>query len=287
MTGGSGNLGGAVTRVLVEQGFEVLNLDKMVAKDPTCETRIIDIRKPVDLGKQFRDASAIVHLAAYQSPENTPHEEVFQNNVTASYNVFKVAHEIGVPRVVHASSVAVYGFLYAPKFWQPQYLPLDENYKCRPQDPYSLAKRFGEKIADSFIINTDLTAVSLRLSGVNFDPEFKDLPRRWQDPARKMGTFWSYIDARDAAGAVLNAITAKINGHEIFNIAHQESRYPIQTRDLVLKYLPKTRIRRGFNGCWGGLDTKLAADRLNFVPRYHWRDVIDEEGKKIFYPKQC
>ena len=39
--------------------------------------------------------------------------ETFSNNVTATYNVLKAAGDLGVPKVVIASSTAAFGFIYA------------------------------------------------------------------------------------------------------------------------------------------------------------------------------
>jgi len=281
VTGGNGNLGRATVAALLDAGHEVLILDRAAVADAPCATGVIDIGDAAALAEPFEGAAAIIHLAAYQAPYEAPHAEVFRNNVSATYNVMKTAAVAGVRRVVHVSSVAAYGFLYAPAFWPPEYLPLDEAYPCRPRDPYALAKVFGEQMADSFVAMSDMTVASLRVTGVNFDPAYASLPERWKDPGAKIGTFWSYIDARDAAAALALAAAADIDGHEIFNIAHPESRYPQETNDLVAEYLPGTRIRDGFTGHWGGLDVSRARERLGFMARHHWRDVLGEDGNPV------
>jgi nucleoside-diphosphate-sugar epimerase len=180
--------------------------------------------------------------------------------------------------VVCASSIAAYGFLYAPRIWEPDYLPLDEAYPCRPQDPYALSKVFGEQLADSCTGYSDVTVVSLRFSGVNFDPAFETLPARWADPARRMGTFWSYVDARDAAVACRLAVETPLSGHEVFNIAAATSRYLEPTGDLVRRYVPGTRIREGYSGHWGGLDVTKAGKVLDFTAAHVWRDYLNPAG---------
>ncbi len=281
VTGGSGNLGRWTVRALVEGGHDVLSLDRAETSDSLCETRIVELADFDALLAACRDADAIVHLAAYQSPDEAPHDEVFRNNVSATYNVLKAAADAGVRRVVHASSVAAYGFLYAPEMWKPDYLPLDEDHPCRPQDPYALSKIFGEQLADSFVAMGGASVVSLRLSGVNFDPTYETLPERWKDPGRRMGTFWSYVDVRDAAESCRLAVEADIAGHEIFNIAADSSRYLQPTAELVGRYLPGTTIREGFTGNWGGLDVTRARDRLGFTARHVWSDYIDADGNPV------
>ena len=243
-----------------------------------CDSWLCDLRRSGDLYEAFKGVGAVIHLGAYQAPNLAPDCETFSNNVTATYNVLKAAVDVGVPRVVCASSIAAYGFLYAPRIWAPDYLPLDEAYPCRPQDPYALSKVFGEQLADSCTRYSDITVVSLRFSGVNFDLTYSELPRRWADPGLRMGTFWSYVDARDAAVACRLAIETPLSGHEVFNIAAPTSRYLEPTDELVRRYSPGTRVKEGYSGHWGGLDVAKAAELMGFEAVYVWRDYLNTDG---------
>ena len=281
VTGGSGNLGSQTVRALLSSGHEVLNLDRAEPDESLCETRLCDLTQFHDLNTAFDGAQAVVHLAAYQAPGIVSDTETFSNNATASYNVLKAATDNGVGRVVMASSIAAYGFTYAAKIWSPDHLPLNEDYPCAPQDPYGLSKITGERLADSFVTFTDMSVVSLRISGVNFDLSYASLPQRWTDPGYKMGTFWSYIDVRDAAEACRLAVETELNGHVICNISHALSRFREPTADLIAQYLPGTKIRDGFPSHFGGLDTRRARDILGFEAKHHWRDTIDEDGNPV------
>ncbi len=281
VTGGSGNLGATTIQELIASGYAPLNLDLAAPREKRCESWTCDLTRSGDLYEAVRGADAVIHLAAYQAPDMASDSEVFRNNVTASYNVLKAATDMGVRRVVMASSVAAYGFLYAPRMWSPDYLPLDEDYPCRPQDPYALSKVFGEQLADSFVSLGATSVASLRLSGVNFDPTFASLPQRWADPGAKIGTFWSYVDVRDAALACRLAVEAEIGGHRVVNIAAATSRHLEPTADLVREHLPGTRIKEGLTGHWGGLDTTRAKDLLRFEAKHVWRDYIRPDGSPI------
>lgn len=281
VTGGNGNLGGLAIQSLLNEGYEVLNLDRSRSTSKICRTEIIDLCDATSLPQYFDGADAVIHLAGFQAPYEAPHPEVFSNNISATYNVMEAAVRTGLRRFVNVSSIAVYGFLYSPKFWQPEYLPLNEEYPCAPKDPYALAKKFSEEIADSFASTADVSFVTLRITGINFDLGYSLLPNRWKDPGKKIGTFWSYIDGRDAARALVLALSAKIDGHEIFNVANAESRYPQKTKDLVAKFLPKTVVRNSVGDYWGGLDITKASERMKFNPQYHWRNFIDENGNRV------
>lgn len=281
VTGGSGNLGSMAIEELIACGYEALNLDVVAPRKKLCESWIADLSRSGDLYEAFKGADSVIHLAAYQAPDMASDTAVFANNITASYNVLKAATDMGVRRVVMASSIAAYGFLYAPAMWSPGTLPLDEDYPCTPQDPYALSKVFAEQLADSFASPGATSVISLRFSGVNLDLSYASLPERWADPGARIGTFWSYVDVRDAALACRLAIEAELSGHRILNIAAPTSRYLQPTSDLVRDHLPGTRIKRGMTGNWSGLDSTRAKDVLGFEASHLWRDYIRPDGTPI------
>ena len=281
VTGGSGRLGTYTVRSLLEAGHEVLSLDRVPPAEELCDSWVSDLSQIGDLYQAFKGSDAVVHLAAWQSPGLTTDSATYSNNVTVSYNVLKAATDMDVGRVVMASSIAAYGFTYAVKFWQPDYLPLDEDHPCAPQDPYGLSKITGERLADSFVSYTGTSVISLRISGVNFDLTYQSLLDRWANPGAKIGTFWSYIDARDAGKACRLAAETNFKGHKICNLSNDISRYREPTAELIQKFLPGTKIREGFSSHFGGLDNTRIKNLLGFEAQFDWRDHITAEGKPI------
>lgn len=281
ITGGSGRLGSVTVEAMLAAGYEVLNLDTIRPREKLCESWVSDLTRSGDLFEALDGADSVIHLAAYQSASEAADSVVFGNNVTSSYNVLRAAAQTGVRRVVMASSIAAYGFIYAPEIWDPDVLPLDEDYPCRPLDCYALSKVFGERLADSFIQTSGMSVASFRIAGVNFDPSFASFPNRWVDPPRLPGGFWAYVDARDAAEACRLAVEADIEGHRVYNIAAATSSNPAPTEELVRGLFPGTRIRDGMTGCWGGLDVARAREELGFETKHHWRDYLRPDGTPI------
>jgi len=271
VTGGSGRLGQFVIHEFLDHGYEVLSLDRVSAPQRLCASWIADLSKSGDLYEALTGVHGVVHLAAYQAPNLASDCETFNNNVTATFNLLKAASDVRVHRVVVASSVAAFGFVYAPKARAPNYLPLDERHPCRPQDPYGLAKILGEQIADYFVTLSDVTVASLRLTGINFDLSYRSFTEQWKNPGTRVGTFWSYIDARDAAAACRLGIESDFSGHEIFNIAAPTSRMKEPTKNLIERYLPEVKsIKEGLTGNWSGIDSSKAETLLGFGAEHVW-----------------
>lgn len=277
VTGGSGRLGQHVIPELLAHGHEVLSLDRVAAGPVPCPSWVVDLAHIGDLYQALRGADGVIHLAAYQAPGLTSDSETFTNNVAATYNVLKASFDLGVSHIVLASSVAAYGFIYAPRPWPPDYLPLDERHPCRPQDPYGLSKVVGERIAESFAAQGGLSIVSLRLPGINFDPSYATFAERWRDPgaSRALGGFWSYVDARDAAHICRLAVEATLDGHQVLNAAAPTSSIPEPTHDLVARYLPDTVAIHGPRGAnWSGVDSTRATQLLGWRVEHPWERYV-------------
>jgi len=278
VTGGSGRLGQFVIRDLLGHGYQVLSLDRVPPQEKLCPSWLADLRHSGDLFEALNGAYGIIHLGAYQAPNLTPDAETLSNNVSATYNVLRAAADMGVKKVVIASSTAAFGFIYATKLWAPEYLPLDENHPSKPQDSYGLSKVLGEQIADSIVsLNRDMTISSLRFPGVNFDLSYESFRERWRAPRSRAKGFWTYIDARDAATACRLALEAKFKGHEVF-IASAPKNCMIQpTMELLKKYLPKgATIKKVAGTHWSCVDSSKARRMLGFKPQHIWQGYLKE-----------
>ena len=275
VTGGSGRLGQHVIRELLDHGHQVLSLDKAASPAPLCPSWIADLRNPGAIYEALSGAEGVVHLGAYQKPGLVPDTETFSNNIMATYNVLKAAAGLRISRVAIASSIAAFGFLYAPRFWSPDYLPLDEEHPCKPQDPYGLSKLLGETVAAGFGASHPMTILSLRFPGVNFDLTYLTFPERWKDPGARLGGFWSYIDARDAATACRLALEANLFGHRVLNVAAPTSSMKEPTDDLMSRYLPGVqKAKRHLTANWSGMDSTQAETILGFKARHTWEKYL-------------
>ena len=280
VTGGSGRLGQFVIRELLAHRYEVLSLDRVPPREKLCATWIADLRNAGDLFEAANGAYGVVHLGAYQAPNLAPDAETFSNNVTATYNLLRAAADLGVKKVVIASSTAAFGFIYAKNLWAPDYLPLDESHPSKPQDSYGLSKVVGEQSADSIATAHEVMAISsLRFPGVNFDVSYASFRDRWLNPQTRASGFWSYIDARDAAIACRLALEVKFRGHEVFITSAPNNCMTQPTLELIRKYLPQgAKIKQVSGTHWSCVESAKAQRILGFKPSHVWQDYL-KEGK--------
>lgn len=162
VTGAAGMVGRAVVPVLRSAGHRVVATDLPGAA--SAADVHADLADAGQAGALIGDAGfhAVVHAAAIPSPGQHPPHVVFGNNMMATFNVIEACVRSGVRRLVNISSVGVLGLHYATRRFLPDYLPIDEGHRLRPQDPYGLSKLFGEQLCDAAVRRSELRCISLR-----------------------------------------------------------------------------------------------------------------------------
>ena len=171
VTGGSGKVGRAVIRGLLEHGHEVLNVDHRppepsAASAPFLPADLTDYGQTLEAlsgAEVMSGVAAVVHLAAIPSPVHATPDVTFANNVRSTHTVFAAAVRLGLKRVVWASSETTLG----PPFDRPpDYTPVDEQHPLRPESSYGLSKVLGEEMARQFSRWSEIPFIGLRFSNV-------------------------------------------------------------------------------------------------------------------------
>ncbi len=162
LTGAAGLVGRAAAPVLRAAGHVVISTDRPgLGADLDAQADLADAAQAASLigGGRF---AAVVHTAAIPRPGQHPPDVLLCNNLMATFNVIEACVGSGVGRLVNISSVGVLGLHYAQRRLLPDYLPIDEDHPLRPQDPYGLAKLFGEQLCDAAVARSELRCISLR-----------------------------------------------------------------------------------------------------------------------------
>jgi nucleoside-diphosphate-sugar epimerase len=167
ITGGAGHIGKAVVARLVQNGWNVrvVGIDSEFLLDGAEYARC-DILNYDDLLKQMRGCDAVIHLAAVRTPLLAPGHELFRVNVAGTYNVFEAAAQVGIRRVVQASSINALGCFYGTVDMNVRYLPVDEEHPTFTTDPYSFSKQLVEEIGAYYWRREGISSAALRFPGV-------------------------------------------------------------------------------------------------------------------------
>ena len=278
VTGGSGKAGAFVVRELAEAGHEVTNLDIRRPASPLpgqfIQLDMTDTGEVYDAFFQVKP-EGVCHLGANPAPGGNPRQQVFNNNVQSTYNIFQVAGDTGVSRLIYASSEMATGWLTTIEL--PPHFPFNEVDRVDTPNAYALSKYLGEVIADAMVTRYPLMPiVSLRINNV-ITPETYHLlqERRDQYPHGGSANFWSYIDARDVATAFRAALEGDTTGHEVFLIAAADICLDTPLVEaMTARYGEEaaSRIAPGHGLYQSVFDCSKIKQVLDWTAQHSWRD---------------
>jgi nucleoside-diphosphate-sugar epimerase len=251
ITGATGRIGRAITTEALRQGHSVVSIDRIAPTEPEerpdCRFVQADIGDYDALVAAFAGCDALIHMAAIPAPIGYPDHVVHNNNVVGSYNAMRAAVEVGIRRIVQASSVNAIGlsFSRAPHF---DYFPIDEAHPNHSEEPYSLSKWICEQQADCFARRYE----DIRIASMRFHLVV-------EQKADAIGAFgvateaaalhlWAYTRYDAAARACLLALEAPFSGHEVFYIIGPDSLLDIPSREVAARFFPDVPIRGDLDG---------------------------------------
>jgi nucleoside-diphosphate-sugar epimerase len=278
VTGGSGKLGRACVKDLIEHGYDVINADAVAPAEALCPfvkvdvgdmSQVLELMAGMDWD-HHRGVDAVVHLAAVPMPGKQPNAEVFRLNTVSTYNVFESARRLGIRNVVWSSSETLLGLPYDV---MPPYLPVDEECPPRPETAYSLSKLMGEELAKQFCRwDPELKIIGLRLSNVMEPWEYEQFPAFEKNAAGRKFNLWGYIDARDGAQAIRRSVESTLKGAHTFVIANADTVMTRTTSELVAEFFPSVPYRGSKSGNGTLLSIEKARKALGYEPRFSWRE---------------
>lgn len=248
VTGGSGTIGGYVLRELLQAGHAVSSFSRTAPRVEGAGFVQGDIMQPDQLAEACRDHDAVIHLAAIPGPGRATPAQLLNVNVIGTVNVLEAAVQAGVGKVVFASSGAATGFSFQKQEITPQYLPIDEEHPCEPQDEYGLSKLLGELTCKRYTDAFGIRTVCLRINNNwylerataevavrsgwakqftveelwnrRYRKTIEDADGDWPSPGppAPRRILWAFTDARDAAQAFRLALENDKLTHEVFLI---------------------------------------------------------------------
>ncbi len=153
ITGGAGFIGSHTAELLLAQGGRVTVLDNLsngkldnlaaatARHGSALKIITADVRDAAAVDAAAAGCDAVLHLAAQVSVQSSVADPVTSaaHNITGFLNVLDAVRRLQIPRMVYASSAAVYG--------QPARVPLSEEDTPAPLSPYGLEKFINDQYA--------------------------------------------------------------------------------------------------------------------------------------------
>ncbi len=121
-----------------------------------------DLKNIDDVENLFKNyhIDTVIHFAGYIQVEESVKnpQKYFENNVGGTLNLLNSMVKYGVKKIVFSSTCAIYG--------EPEYIPLDENHKKNPVNPYGKTKLEIEKYLSEYDEKYGIKSICLRYFNV-------------------------------------------------------------------------------------------------------------------------
>ena len=269
VTGASGKTGRATVRDLVEHGHEVVPIDLVTSPDREVRVLRTDLTDYGETIDALNGVEALVHLANIPADRLRPPVATFNTNVAMNFNVFHASVQLGIRRVVWASSETTLGL---PFDQPPRYLPIDEDHYPLPTSTYALSKVASETIAEHIAQWSGIPFVALRFSNILDADDYARFSSHFDDPELRRWNLWSYIDLRDAATACRLALEAEVDGAASFIIVARDTVMTTPTAELVRSVFADVEVREEPSKFGSLMSGGRAEAALGFVPQHSWRE---------------
>jgi nucleoside-diphosphate-sugar epimerase len=223
VTGAAGLVGRATIDVFRDRGWAVVCVSR-IPSGLGADEITLDLAEALLPPEALVDVDVVVHLAAIPGPGVVSDPDLFRNNVCSTFNVLHAAAQAGVARSVVASSISIYGLVYANSDIEPSEIPLSETSQLRIADAYALSKETDEATARMISRRYGMSIASLRfpnISSEQFVIERAAAVRRDASVAHR--ELWAYLTTEDAGLAIFKAAVADFDGTIVANCVSPNS----------------------------------------------------------------
>ena len=308
VTGGAGYIGSHLVKMLLSQGHNVIVFDNLSrghkeAIPEGVEFEQVDLLEYSNLNLALKKylIDAAIHFAAFAYVGESVEDpgKYYVNNVSGSVNLINALKENDIKKVVFSSTCSLYG--------NPEKVPISEDVKLNPINPYAKTKYMIEQVLEDFDSSFGLKYAALRYFnaagaddsgeiGESHDPEPHLIPivlntalgKREKvfifgnDYNTKDGTcIRDYIHINDLADAHIKALEylTKNNESVIINLGTGDG-YSVKeiiekAREITGRDIKSEIVaRRAGDPAILVADNKKAKDVLGWKPKYGLDEIL-------------
>jgi len=285
ITGAAGFLGVALSNELAREGHVVRALDDLSNGDDSLLVEDVhftrgDVSDRPKLWTLLQDVDCVFHLAArVRVAESLLYPREYTDvNVGGTVSLMEAMRDVGIRRVVFASSGAIYG--------DQGQQPLAEDAKLAPQSPYAVSKLAAEHYVRTIGNLWNIEAVALRIfnaygPGQSLPASHPPVVPNWLRQAVKGGSIVVHGDGSqtrdfvyisDVTRALIAASTAPDLGGDVINVGSGVETSMQSLAEMILKstgskaeILATPKNNPGVSRMCA--DLTLAKKKLNFSPK--------------------
>ncbi|MEZ5278597.1 MAG: NAD(P)-dependent oxidoreductase [Opitutaceae bacterium] len=282
VTGAAGTIGTAVADHLASVGFSVVGVDRVFKSGRAYPLRIANLLVREAAYEILAGADAVVHLANHPTSWGRDAQTIVNENVAMNTHVTQAAVELGIPKLVFASTIQVMTGDRRAEFRKEQpsvlaYLPLDSESPAIPENPYALSKHLTETMLRYYARNHGLSAVAIRFPFVfNHRWHFGGMGGIHQH--YRLDEAFSFLEIEDAAGLVEAVLRTDLPGFRVYFPASHENFLNRPAGELAREFFPEVPLKVPADQLQSLIDTAVITRETGWSPRTH---VFEKENPSV------
>ena len=278
VTGAVGRLGSHTCDAVRAAGHELVATDLRTRPDLPYHVVIADLLRREQVYPLLEGCDAVIHLGNHPSHYGRDAQTVYAENTTINVNVFQAAWELGLRRVVFASSIQVVGGGRRDPATESSglaYLPLDGELPPNMSNPYAASKDAGERLLRYYAgLDGDATLVAIRYPAIWRRAYRRREPRPERD---LIDECYTWILADDAARLAVAAAEADLGGYRCYQAGCRELAVDLPLAELLERFYQGVPIKRSLAGMTSLVDLEPLERELGWTPT---DPIVWEESRR-------
>jgi len=249
VTGAAGRLGHAALTALTARGLTIHATDRKYRKDTPVP---IDVANLLDRDACYHlveGSDVLVHLGNHVMIGEGGPQTTYSENCTMNINIVQAAVEVGVKKIIYASSIQVMGgerlrYSDPPIPSRLAYLPADGNLPANATNAYSLSKRSAEDMLAAVARVEGLQTIALRFPLLITKQHGEHLKQHpWKDYP-KLDEAFAYLCVEDAGELIAAIVEADLPGFRIYLPATRGTISAESPQELIKRYFPNVPLKQ-------------------------------------------
>lgn len=277
VTGATGNLGRAACEAFKAAGIDFLATDARADRELPYRVKVANLLEREACYGLLDGCDAVVHLANHPNEHAATAQRVYAENAAMNINIFQAALELGLRRVIYASSIqAINGGRTGNQENLPsrlKYLPLDGDTPAQPANPYAVSKVSAELVLKYMVEQQKLeSAVAVRFPAMIWPQWFEHVRREFSRPQRRgfLDEAFAWLSFHDAATLLVATARASFTGYRCYLPANPAPLPNAPIPAIVQKFFATVPLRRPVEELKSLVDISAITAETGWAPQEHF-----------------
>jgi nucleoside-diphosphate-sugar epimerase len=270
----------------VEVGHDVRATDRRYRGDLPVKIEVADLLDRTAIYRLLEGCDATVHLGNYPN-DSAPIDVTYHQNVSVNMNTFSAAAEMGVGKIIFASSIqAISTMRPRGETIHPSsltYLPLDGDIPAMPGNYYALGKQISEQTLQYFVRKNELLGVAIRFPALwgHRKARFMRGFRREQileNPGRfQNDEGFAFLAVEDAARLIDSILSADLTGYRCYLPAARDNHTGMTPQELIQMFYPDVPLKKPPNQIDCLIDNSTITADTGWEPKISAVDLLTQD----------